>query len=402
MRFDDPTARARVLRLALVVGVVVLAALLRERAVEMLPTDYDEDNYLRAAQQYAAALRSGDWNAVASNRENLEHPPGTKLLYGVVLAGLPPAPEVPRRPLSAAPPGSLPEPHFTLARVTGAAVGVLAVAALAVFDPVAALFLAVSSWQVKYTSEVMLEAVPALTSLLAVLFYVRWRSGRLDRWLVLSGVALGLTAATKYVYCIAGVAIAVDWAAQIVRERRTATAAPTPAAEPHQSLRPVLAWSAVAVIIFLAANPYLWPDPVNRLRDSLLYHPGYATGESVRTASLPPWQPLVWLSGAVPWHPGVFLVTADALIGLLALAGLRRAWQRDRVFALWLVLGLGFLLVWPAKWGQYVLVVTAPLSVVGSDGFRQFIWEPAGRCVEATRRLRNSQRKVWTAVDARE
>ena len=64
----------------------------------------------------------------------------------------------------------------------------------------------------------MIEALPSLMSLLAVLCYIRAnrsagsaRGSAARGWLLLSAAALGLTAASKYIYCVAGVAIAVDW-----------------------------------------------------------------------------------------------------------------------------------------------------------------------------------------------
>ncbi len=41
-----------VLRLSLILLVVAMAAWLRWHAVVNLPVDYDEDDYIRAAQQY--------------------------------------------------------------------------------------------------------------------------------------------------------------------------------------------------------------------------------------------------------------------------------------------------------------------------------------------------------------
>ena len=73
--------------------------------------------------------------------------------------------------------------------------------------------------------------------------------------------------------------------------------------------------------------------------------------------------------GSVPFHDaGTFPVTADLVITGLALVGLRRLWREQRTFALWLVIGLAFLLVWPTKWPQYVLVVSAPLSLAAGLG----------------------------------
>jgi hypothetical protein len=91
--------------------------------------------------------------------------------------------------------------------------GTLAVLALAVINPLAGFFLGIDTLSVKYTSEVYLEALPLLTSLLCGLTYVRW----VDRaheprtsgqppvlWLIPSALFLGMTAASKYVYGVVG------------------------------------------------------------------------------------------------------------------------------------------------------------------------------------------------------
>lgn len=83
----------------------------------------------------------------------------------MALSPLDPAPEIPDVPTSA-PPKELPQPHHDLARATAAVFGVLQVAALALLSPLAALLLAINTWQTKYTSQIMLEALPALTSTL--------------------------------------------------------------------------------------------------------------------------------------------------------------------------------------------------------------------------------------------
>ncbi|NTU62055.1 MAG: ABC transporter permease subunit, partial [Chloroflexi bacterium] len=300
---------------------------------------------------------------------------------------LPPAPEIPDRPTTADPARTLPQPHLDHVRTAHALFGTLEVLVLALINPLAGLVLALHTWTIKYTSQVMLEALPALTSLLVVVFYFKSRqnlargSQPSQGWLVLSAIMLGLTTASKYPYTMVGVAVLIhwlwdSWPGRSDEDNRSV----------WQRLRPILAWGSIAVFVFFLANPYLWPDPINRLRDSFGYHGRYATTASeVQEANFPIWQPLVWLAQAVPWHPGVFAVSLDAIILLFAIVGLKRLWQKYRVFALWLIIMLVFLLFWPTKWPQYILMLTAPLALSAVEGFRAVIWEPLADWVRRIR-----------------
>ena len=70
------------------------------------------------------------------------------------------------------------------------------------------------------------------------------------------------------------------------------------------------------------------------------------------------------------------MVSLDLLISLLAILGVRRLWKKQPVFAIWLIVTLGFLLVWTTKWPQYILMLTAPLTVAAAEGFGAQVWEP--------------------------
>jgi ABC-type sugar transport system permease subunit len=375
----------------LIILVVAAALTLRLRAVAMLPVDYDEDDYLGAAQRYAHFISAGDIRGLVDYDYNYEHPPLTKLVYGLAILRLPEAPLLPERPSTDQPARSLPQPHMRVSRTVSAVFGTLEALALALLNPLAGLFLAVNTWQIKYTSQIMLEPLPALMSALAVLFYFKSKRTQAPAgWLILSAIALGLTAASKYTYCVAGVAILVDWGLGIRDWRPGLAAAATkaPPAPPNpkypipntQYLIPrLLLWGLLAIGVFFAADPRLWSDPLNRLAESLLYHGGYAQSEHVRQYNHPFWQPLVYLLGPVPWHPGVFVVAIDTLIAVFAGLGLGRLWRAYRVFALWLAIGLGFLLVWPTKWPQYILTITAPISLAAALGLQAAIWEPLQR-----------------------
>ena len=374
----------------LVVLLISAVALgLRLRATQLLPIDYDEDDYLGAAQRYAQFLAADDVQGLVDYAYNYEHPPLTKLLYGVAFLPLPPAPLLPEQPSTVPPAKSLPQPHFRIARTVSAVMGTLEVLALAVLQPLAGLLLAVHTWTIKYTSQVMLEPLPALTSLLTVLFYVKFRRSRnsgktraATGWSILSAIALGLTASSKYTYCIVGLAIVADavWLALAARTPRDDAGAP------NHHLRAVifdlLLWGLIALAIFFATNPRLWSDPFGRLAQSLRYHGEYAQSAHVRQYNFPFWQPLVYLLGPVPWHPGVFIVMLDTFITVLAGLGLGRLWREYRVCALWLAIGLGFLLIWPTKWPQYILTITAPLSLAAGLGMQGALWEPLLRSLQ--------------------
>jgi arabinogalactan oligomer/maltooligosaccharide transport system permease protein len=386
---------------AIVVTLIALSA--RLTAVDRLPIDYDEDDYLRAGQIYATSIQNGDWGIFARENYRTEHPPLTKIVNGLVLASLPPAPEIPDRPTTADPARALPQPHLDNVRTAQAIFGTLEVLALSLINPLAGLMLAIHAWTIKYTSQVMLEALPALTSLLVVVFYLKSRrnlaraANPSPGWLLLSAIMLGLTAASKYPYTMVGVAVLVHWLWDSWPGRSDDDTRST-----WQWLRPILAWGGSALIVFFLADPYLWPDPIGRLRDSLGYHGRYATtAAEVEEANFPVWQPLVWLAQAVPWHPGVFAVPLDAIVLLFAILGLKRLWQKHRVFAVWLIILFVFLLFWPTKWPQYILMLTAPLALSAVEGLRAVVWEPFSHGVQRMRTdgvkppTRTRMRSAW-------
>lgn len=379
---------------ALAVTLIALSA--RLTAVDKLPIDYDEDDYLRAGQIYATGIQNGDWGVFTRENYRTEHPPLTKIVNALVMAPLPPAPEIPDRPTTADPAQELPQPHLDNVRTSHALFGTLEVLALSLINPLAGLILAVHTWTIKYTSQVMLEALPALTSLLVVVFYLKSK-GKFNLWALLSAIMLGLTAASKYPYTMVGVAVLVHWLWDSWPGRSDDDTRSS-----WQWFRPILAWGALALIVFFLADPYLWPDPIDRLRDSLGYHGRYATtAAEVAEANFPVWQPLVWLAQAVPWHPGVFAVPLDAIVLLFAILGLKRLWQKYRVFALWLIILFVFLLFWPTKWPQYILMLTAPLALSAVEGLRAVVWEPFTRWVQRIRSsgvkrpTRTQMRRAW-------
>jgi hypothetical protein len=364
--------RSVALRALAALAIAAAAFGLRWRALDALPIDYDETWYLEGAQEIAAVLRSGELAGLTATNKRPEHPQLVKLLYALALLPVEASAPSPERHDVEGGASRLPESQLVAARTASAAFGALEVLLLAWIHPLAGLLLALHAWTIKYTSLVMLEALPACASLASVACYVRFRRTQADGWWIASAALLGLAAAGKYMYAVAGVAIALDWALALGKgpARRLAHA------------RPLLLWGAGSLLAFFAAYPYLWPDPLWRLEQSLFFHAAYSTSENV--SGFPFWQPLVWLAT----RPGAegspaYWVQLDPWLTLLALLGLDRLWRRERVYALWLGVALLFLLVWNTKWPHYVLILTAPLCLAAAEGMERLAG--LGRALAARR-----------------
>lgn len=360
---------ARIGRFLAVVAILLLALVLRERALRNLRTDFDEPEYYEAGLRLADAILRHDLLALTNDDWHYEHPGLTKMLYAAIWLRYPygatSVPDLPEltdlRDLS--------DPVQTLVlsgRRGGAIVGLLAVALVAAVSLPAGLLLAVHTYAIAYTSQLYLEPMPFLMSAVCVLAYIRALKERAAGrsaagWWALSAVALGLTAAGKYIYCVAGLAVIADYCLRPVAERRP------------RGLLTLLGWGALSLVIFYLANFQLWLDPIGRLAASLRFHVAYPDSAIVRNADFPWYQPLVWLTQPLPalLNPGVFLWRPDRAITLLGIAGswpMWRAWDgRGRVIVLWLLIGLAILLAWTTKWPQYIMIIIVPLCFCAGE-----------------------------------
>jgi arabinogalactan oligomer/maltooligosaccharide transport system permease protein len=90
----------------------------------------------------------------------------------------------------------------------------------------------------------------------------------------------------------------------------------------------------------------------------------------------------------VPWHPGVFYLGLDGWIFALGLLGLPLLWLRSRPYVVWALVSLAVILLWPTKWPQYILVLTAPLSLAAGEGFKASLIEPVKAFISGRRQKR--------------
>jgi hypothetical protein len=374
-----------------VLMITILAGSVRFYAARNLYGDDDEGVYMKRAVDYSNFIRSGKYDLIASYDLNYEHPSLYKILYGVAL--------LIRRPLDKFHLNQVPSDQpvvsseaatwIMAARYVSVAFGTLAASALAIVNPWAGLFLGVHTLSVKYTSEVYLEAFPMFTSLLCAISYLHWFNNvsrdsawrdKINLWLAVSALFLGLTAASKYIYCVVAIAIALHFVLAIIQRQI-----------PTRFLAYMIAWCTLALGVFFFFNPYLWPDPINRLSQSIQYNFDYSHSEHViqSRSEYPFWQPFRWLFSFSSFYnlgpPSAFIFDVDTPIFILAMIGLPRLITKKRFYFYWLFIALIFLLAWNTKWPQYALVVLLPMSVSASEGLitawslgRKLLMSPEG------------------------
>ena len=359
-----------------VVLIVLLAFGLRSYAADHLHIDHDETTYLIAAYQYTNFIQTDQLNWLAWNKTNFEHPVLSKIIFGIALLPHTPIGKIQQSDFIDGTPlqENQAAEYGKAARNVSVVFGSLAVLILALLNPLAGLFLAVDTLAIKYTSEIYLEALPMLTSLIAVIAYSKYYSiltrspekrKKAYLWLVISGITLGMTAASKYIYCVAGLAIALHWLIAVLRKK-----------VPVRSLLILLGWGIFSILMFFVFDPYLWVHTVERLTKTINYHMRFQASDFVKGASYPFYQPINWLFSPFasyrplhdPYANDALLFSIDTLIFVLAVIGLPRTIKREPVFFLWLVIGIVVLCFWGSKWAQYTLVVLAPWCFAAAQG----------------------------------
>lgn len=314
------------------------ALLLRLHGLAALPIEGDDGLYMRVAEEYAQAIQAGDWNHVVALDGVIEHPRLYVLCFSAAI--------VMRDYLA------LHLSNVAAMRMVAVLFGAMQAGLIAILNPLAGWFLAIQTTEVKFTSIAYLEALPALTAALSVLSFERFRRTTSSMWLYLSAVALGATGASKFIYVIAGFAIApfLFW-------------------EQRHQLKKIISYGLLATAAFFALDPYLWYDPAGRLIEMFSFHSTFSTREYVQQLARPWYYNVVWLAGPAKIYapsydfPHTFLISWDTFIYVLGVLGLPLLLKHSRLYASWLLVGVIFVSLWEAKWEQYSLVIATPLCI---------------------------------------
>ena len=325
-------------KLIILTSLLFLLALgLRWVAANRLFVDYDEPIYVNAGLEYTNFIRNGQFTQLAWNKTNIEHPVLFKILYGIAFLPLESVKQLYEKDFEDLQPISNFEGKRwgMVGRTLSAVLGSISVGVLSLLNPLAGLFLAVNTLSVKYTSQVYLEALPLLTSLLSVICYSRYFQQVLENqqkkrksilWLLASAILLGMTAASKYVYCVAGLAIVTHYILMIVFRKIH-----------RQEIFVLAGWGVAALAVFFVFDPVLWPHPFSRLLESISFHLNYVQSVGVLAHNYPFYQPLRWLS--VPFQyfdprpKSAFLIKMDWVIFGFAVIGLYRTFRTQKIFS---------------------------------------------------------------------
>ena len=368
--------------LAVLVGLLGLG--LRLDAASKLTIDADEDTYINNAMHYAQSIRNGNLKQIYKYDSNSQHPILSKLVFAAALLTVDPADRLRDKDMiRKIPPTQTGGALWLLAaRRMAADWGGVAVFFMALINPLAGLFMAFNSSNIRFTSEVYLEAVPALTSLLVMITYDQWRrrefAGNKNKfrwvWLLASSVFMGMTAAGKYIYCVVALAVLIDFAIRLLKDKQALP----------QRLLAMAAWGLSGLVMFLFFDPFLWIHTLTRLTSSIIFHINYAHSDDVIASGREWWYPLYLIgrptSVAFPWNAAVFYIEPDPWIAIIAIFGLPLLWIKQRPYAIWLGVSIVFLLLWGSKWDQYVMIAIPTVSLSASlavEWLGRWIWQRA-------------------------
>ena len=321
--------------------------------------DFDEPIYYRAGVDLARCLINGNITCLATYDYNIEHPFLGKIIYGLISIVTDHAGEVSWE-------------NILYTRSANIFLSSLTPLLLTLISPFAGVLYAGDALSIKYGLEVYLDGFTTLFVLSSYIpLILRHRYSY--RAIVLSGIFAGLAMATKYTSIPALLPIPIYLLSQsIIKAEMHPRKIILSLVFRRRYIVYSILWILLALLAFYISNPSIWFDlgkPLieTRLYRSITFHEAYATHTS-STHSLPFYQQFIWFidHSAQRWHPGVFAIDTGIIILLLGLLGLPLTLVRKPLIAYWIISYTLFLLIWPVKWPQYTLLLTAPLSISSS------------------------------------
>ncbi len=363
---DDLSVLKRVDKLLLLillllgVTVTVWSINYKLRVSPSIGIDFDEPVYYRAGIGLAECLESLNLSCLATYNYNLEHPFLGKILYGLyaVASGY-----------------SSIDMHKGIygVRLINIFLSSTTSLILTLISPFAGLLYAGDALSTKYGLEVYLDGFSALFVSLSYLPLTIGDNKATKRNIILSSIFAGLSIATKYTAIPALAPIPLYLLSKTFIQVKGK----------HRGLELLLVfrskyifytvlWLFLAGLFFYVFNPSIWLDigkPLSetRLYKSLMFHENYSLHTSMEKP-MPFYQQFLWYTrhSVSKWHPGFFSVDTGVFLLFLGFLGLPLTLVRKPLIGYWIISYTFFLLIWPVKWPQYTLLLSAPLSISAS------------------------------------
>ncbi|BDU50959.1 ABC transporter permease subunit [Haliovirga abyssi] len=320
---------------------LVFSFLLRWHATIKLGIDFDENVYVPIAKKYADYLKLGDFYKIITFKENIEHPILIKLIYGIgiylaSLFGMDVTTFI---------------AQINISRIISVLFSVAHLALIYLINPIAGIFMAVSTWQIKYSAEAMLDSGATFFATLAILAFIKMNGKKFDKYFLISAMAIGMAFASKYITATTAITILPFLFIKTKKNRKL-----------------FFIYGIVAFATFFIFDPILWTDTFHRLKESILFHKNYSTGEFVKKAGFPFYMQMIWLLQSVPWKPfNAFFIRIDSLIFIGAVFGAKALYKKNRILGTWFFVNAIFLIIYPTKWPQYTLIFIPVMSIAAAE-----------------------------------
>jgi len=338
--------RRKVIGFIMAVWLGIFALTIRWHALNVLGDEVDEVFYIPASMHYADAMKNHNWMEIVRYDFNIEHPVFAKLVYGfsIVLTGSVNSKDDAR----------------TACRLASALFTVGTVILISLINPIAGFFLSVNSWSIMYSSVAYLDSPTAFFATLAILAFNRSKY-RLNKYLIISAVATGMSFASKYTLPIP-IALFLLLLWKSLRKGFTRNFAMS-----------LVCYGVISVLTFFLCDPILWTNTGQRLAQSFGFHPTHWEAPWVTEANLPIYYQFVWLSTSNPWHASKFVFHWDAYVLFFGLLGFPFLYRRNRIYGVWFLATALFLFFYPIKWPQYTLIFIPPLTLALGELIKSFI-----------------------------
>jgi len=331
--------RRKVIGFIMAVWLGIFALTIRWHALNILGDEVDEGRYIPASMHYADAMKNRNWMEIVRYDYNIEHPVFAKLVYGfsIVVTG-----------------SVYSEDDARIAcRLASALFTVGTVILVSLVNPIAGFFLSVNSWSIMYSSVAYLDSPTAFFATLAVLAFNRSKY-RLNKYLIISAVATGMSFASKYTLPIP-IALFLLLLWKSWKERYSN--------DGFEVFLSLLVYFYLSILTFFLCDPILWTNTGERLLQSFVFHPTHWESPWVTKANLPIYYQFVWLSTSNPWHASKFVFHWDAYVLFFGLLGFPFLYRRNRIYGVWFLATALFLFFYPIKWPQYTLIFIPPLTL---------------------------------------